>query len=163
MSAGLSVFAWFGSLAFYLLLAGQVSWAECAAGLSVATAIAVFAVVQHAGQRQRLQLRAPWRHVVFTPLGALLTDSARVGAVLARAVLRRPAGATGIVTRQPFRPGGEEPKEAGRRAIVTLGSSLAPNGFVLDLAPSMLPETKELLIMHRLAPVNASQDTEWPL
>lgn len=159
----LSLSVLFCSLALYFLLAGQMSWSELGAGLPVAIAIAAFAIVQHNGQQRRFQLRAPWRHVLVTPLIALVTDSVKVGAVLAQAIARRPQGAVGDAAPQPFRPGGEQPIDAGRRAVVTLGSSLAPNGFVMDVAPSLLLGAEEEVIMHRLVPGMPNLDMEWPV
>ena len=89
---------------------------------------------------------------------ALATDTARVGVVLLRAILRRPQGAVGAVVRQPFAGGGETARDAGRRGLVTLLASLAPNGFVLHV-----PGDDDALVLHRLARAPLSRDQAWPV
>ena len=75
---------------------------------------------------------------------------------MSAALLRRPAGAAGQIVELPFRHG--DARDAGRRAIVTLGASLAPNGFVLRM-----PAERDVMVMHRLVPAGQSADAEWPV
>lgn len=152
---GMPVFA--VSAGVYLLLAGQLSGTELLTAGIVAVAFTLLAVVLRL--RHDRQVRLPWppARALLHPLASLLLDSGRVGLMLLRAILRGPAGVSGTVSQQPFRRGGRDPRDAGRRALVILGTSLAPNGFVLDLPPD-----EENLLMHRLAPAASSRDKEWP-
>lgn len=146
---------WLLLAGLYALFAGEVSLSEAIAGL-LATGIALaYAAFLHRSRSRRISVRGLPFRVVFAPLGALLPDAWRVGRVLARAVLRRPAGAAGTLSRPPFREGGREAREAGRRGLVTLGLSLAPNGYVVNIEA-------DALILHRLAPAAPSPDREWP-
>lgn len=147
--------AWVALAGFYLLFAGQISVTEIIAGVPATLACAGFAVLLHGAQSRRLRLRAPWPRMVLMPLAALLPDVAKVGGVLVRALWRRPSGTVGVVSRQPFRHGGDG--DAGRRALSTLGLSLAPNGYVLTI-----PDGQDAMVLHRLAPAAADPDPEWP-
>ena len=69
----------------------------------------------------------------------------------------------GSIARQPFRPGGPDSADAGRRALASLAASFAPNGFVLDVAPSVLRADESALLMHYLVPKTPSTDVEWPV
>ncbi len=140
----------------YLLFAGTVSATEIGAGLVATALVTALATVQHRGRTHRLRLVPPAR-VLLRPLWGVVADSGRVGTVLARAVLRRPAGQVGQVVRQAFRQGGETPADAGRRGMVVLAASLAPNGYALHI-----PAGEDAMVMHRLAPVPPSPDREWP-
>ncbi len=141
---------------FYLLFAGTVSATEVGAGLAATAMVTAFATVVHRGRTRRLRL-VPQARLLLRPLWGVVADSGRVGIVLARAVLRRPAGQAGQVVRQAFRQGGETPADAGRRGMVVLAASLAPNGYVLHI-----PAGEDAMVMHRLAPVPPSPDREWP-
>jgi len=141
----------------YFLFAGQVSSTELIAGTPVTIAAAGFAVLLHRTGSRCLRLRAPWLHVVGQTLGALYPDAVRVGRVLLQAVLHRPDGPLGMVTLQPFRVGGHGAVDAGCRAVVTLGSSLAPNGYVLRVL-----DGEDALAMHRLAPAAPDRDRKRP-
>jgi hypothetical protein len=101
--------------------------------------------------------QVPWHRVVLRPLAALLPDAARVGRVLVRAVLHGPQSARGAWTWQDFRHGSDDAADAARRALVTLGASFAPNAYVLQL-----PDTRDAILLHRLAERAASPDREWP-
>jgi len=149
--------AFLAAAGFYLLLAGSLSRNELITAGVVAAAFAILVVVLRLRQETRLGLPIPPLTAMLRPILALLTDSGRVGAVLLRVVARRPEGGYGTITPQPFRPGGSTPEDAGRRGLVTLGSSLAPNGYVLEWSPS-----QDALLMHRLAAVSSSENTEWP-
>ena len=147
------------ALILYTVFAGDVSWTEAYAGIPAAAAIAAFVAVQHRGADRPLRLRPPLR-ILFGPIGALVTDTARVGAALLRALV---SPVEGRVERLRFTPGGQTPGDAGRRAAVTLAASLTPNGFVLDLAPSALLHEEPVLLLHRLTPAKTPTDTDWPV
>lgn len=157
MDGLVTVAVWCALAGLYLLFAGTVSATEIGAGLVLVTLTTLFMAVVHADRRRRLSL-VPVARVAWRPLLGLVTDSARVAGVLLRVLWRRPADAAGEVARQPFRQGGRDPRDAGRRGMVTLSASLAPNGYVLHM-----PEGEDVLVMHRLAKVPPSLDPEWPV
>ncbi len=126
--------------------------------MPVATLTTAFALLLHRARSRHLGLHAPWPRIIFRPLGALFPDAIRVGAVLLSALWRRPLGPVGVITKQPFRRGDDSTGDAGRRGMVTLGASLAPNGYVLHV-----PSGQDALIMHRLAATAPRPDREWPV
>jgi hypothetical protein len=154
-----AIVVWIVLAGFYFLLAGQVSLTEAIAGLPSAAVAAGFVLALRRTETHRLRLAAPWLRVIGKPLASVFPDAFRVGRVLLGVLWRRPAGPVGVVTRQPFRHGGDDdPRSAGRRALVTLGTSFAPNGYVLSS-----PAEMDALVLHRLVPVPQSPDRDWPL
>ena len=147
---------WCVLAAFYLLFAGEVSRSEVLAGAPAAGAAACFTLLQ-ARRERRLVLPLPRLRFIGRSLAGLVTDTARVGWRLLVAVWRRPAGQAGLIARQRFRPGDDNATDAGRRALVTLGLSIAPNGFAVGLAPG-----EDALLVHRLVAVPADADRDWP-
>ena len=142
----------------YLLLAGALSSTELLTAVPVAMAFTGLTILLRL--RRDRHVSPPWPPVraCLHALASLLLDSGRVGRALMRALLHGPADAAGTVTPQPFHVGGRrDPSDAGRRGLVILGTSLAPNGFVLGLSPD-----EKNLLLHRLVPVEPSRDTEWP-
>jgi hypothetical protein len=150
--------AWIVLAAFYLFLAGQFSTTEVIAGAPAATMVAAFAALLHRARTRHLRLHAPWPLAIGRPLASLFPDAFRVGAILLSALWRRPAGSAGLITTQPFRRGDDSADDAGRRGLVTLGASLAPNRYVLGLR-----DDQDALVMHCLAPAPPRPDREWPL
>ena len=114
----------------YLALAGSPSVAEyVTAAIVGATGLTVVSLVRVQGPRH-FSLRAPWLAIAARMLLALLRDSVRVGAVLARALLTRQTGRLVCETAGVDRYPGET--RAARRAIAVLQESFAPNTFVVD-------------------------------
>lgn len=158
--AGDALFAitvWIVLTCFYLLFAGQASVSEMIAGVPAAALATCIALLLRRARSRPLRLRAPWPRVVGRPLASLFPDAVRVGRVLLAALRRRPDGPVGMSSRQPFRHGDDDAADAGRRGLVTLGISLAPNGYVLSI-----PDGQDVLLMHRLVPSAPDSDTEWP-
>lgn len=151
---------WLGFFPLYLLLAGQPSWQEAAAGVVLA-AVAALAVTMtcRAGS---LHFQPHWRwlcHFRRLP-GQVLTDCAIVAAALGRALFRREQ-IEGVFRTIPFDPGGDDPESAARRALVMAGVCLAPNTYVV----AMDRERGELLL-HQLTPSAqppGGSNREWPL
>ena len=143
------VSAWVVLLGLYILFAGTVSVTELIAGLVAVTVTAGLLVALRHEPRRSVRARPPVRIVLHSTL-AVFADSWHVAWVLLRAILRQ-------VVRQPFRQGGDDAREAGRRGIVVLAASLAPNGYVLHI-----PNKENALVLHRLAPAPATGDREWP-
>ena len=153
-----AVFA--ASFGFYMLLAGSLTWTEAVAGLGSAAAVAAYAVIQRREQERRLALRLPPVRALASTAKSLVTDTARVGLALVRALAGGPR--RGEAEWQRFHPGGRSPAETGRRALVTLLTSAAPNGFVIDIRPSAAPEAEHALLLHRLAPARPLSGRDWP-
>jgi len=148
---------WCVLFALYLLFAGTIDATEIGTGLVVATLATAFMQFVRVGRQRDLQLLPPIR-VLWRPVLGVLTDSVRVGGVLLRVVWRRPDGQVGTIARQPFRQGGQTAGDAGRRGMMTLSASLAPNGYVLHI-----PDGENVVLMHRLASVPLNHDHEWPV
>lgn len=148
---------WCVLFALYLLFAGTIDATEIGTGVVVATLATAFMQFVHVGRQRDLQLLPPIR-VLWRPVLGLVTDSVRVSGMLFRVLWRRPSEQAGTVVRQPFRQGGETARDAGRRGMMTLSASLAPNGYVLHI-----PDGENVVLMHRLAPVPLSRDHEWPV
>jgi hypothetical protein len=152
------IVVWVVLTGFYFLFAGTLSLSEMIGGLPTAAVATGFALVLRRAETHRLCLKAPWLRVIGKPLGSVGPDAFRVGRVLLGTLWHRPAGPLGVVTRQPFRHGGDDPRSAGRRALVALGTSFAPNGYVLSS-----PDDVDALVLHRLMPVPPVPDRDWPL
>ena len=151
------------SLAFYLILAGSLELSEIAAGTVVALVVATADFARRRCDFGRLRLHAAWARLLGRSLLAMLRDTATVAIALLRAAF---GGSTAIrsgIARQAFRPGDGEPRERGRRAVVTLLGSLAPNAIVVDAPPSPLLEDEPALLVHHLVPARPSPDREWPV
>ena len=158
--AGGALFAitvWIALTCFYLLFAGQASMSEMIAGVPSGAMATCFAVLLRQARSRPLRLQAPWPRVVGRPLVSLFPDAVWVRKVLLSVLWRRPGGAIGMVSHQPCRHGGNDAANAGRRGLVTLGLSLAPNGYVLSI-----PDHQDVLLMHRLVAAAPDPDAEWP-
>src|SRR5690242_5338235 len=96
--------AWLIFAALYLLLAGEVSATEIAAGLPLAILITAFLLLQRRIAARRISLRAVPK-AYGRPVAALLPDAVRVGKVILASLVHRPEQETGHLLRQPFNPG----------------------------------------------------------
>lgn len=145
--------AWVILFAFYLLFAGQASRAEaCAGALAALAGIGLQLFVRLRSQRS-MRLAAPWLTLAGRVGASLACDTMRVGGALARVILG--ADVRGRTRPQTFVPGGDAPEAAGRRALVVLAASMAPNGFVWREGSGLL--------VHRLVPTPPADDTQWPV
>lgn len=152
-----SAAAWLFGL--YILFAGKTGTAEIGAGI----ATALIAAVAHGYYVGRSELRFAFRPVwlLQVPLVAwsVVRDCAVVGLKLLRILLGLSRHRRGAIIRMSFESGGAHPEDALRRGLVILGSSLAPNGFVVGLGDG------ELLV-HRLARISSRhppRNRSWPL
>lgn len=146
-----------GLAACYFLFAGHFSIQELMAACFACSVALSFAGVVRRTTERRLECRHGGR-VCARLMPAIAAQAWGVAGVLSRAILRRPAGAVGTIRRQPFRHGGDEPTDAGRRALVTLARSVAPEEFVVDT-----PEHGGGLLVHTLSRSSPVKDTEWPV
>ncbi len=140
----------------YFLLAGEVSTSETLAGAVVVVLGSSYAVAL--GKGASLSMAMQWRAIpaLARATGTILPDTVRVGRVLLAVVLARRPGREGLVREQPFRYGGDDPEDAGRRGVVITALSLAPNGYVVGI-----DEGGDMLL-HRLAAAPPSGEREWP-
>lgn len=150
--------AWLVLAAFYWLLVGQVSVTEAVAGAIAVTVAVVFAALAEHCAEKRFDLHGPWGRLVAAPLRALVADTAVVTRVLLRAILRRPSGSVGAIYHQGFWVGDDADRDVGRRGLVTLAASLAPNGVVVRVQGQ-----EDALLLHRLVAAPPRADMEWPL
>lgn len=150
---GVAVFATLAGL--YLFLAGTVDAVELTAmaicaGAGTAMAIALEDVAK------RNYLLMPPPKAILRPLLALLPELLLVGRELVAAIVVGPSRQRGEFTRQPFEPGGDDPRAAARRALTVIGVSLAPRTFVVR------GELSDHLLTHGLPPKPPSPDRVWP-
>ncbi len=141
---------------FYLLFAGQASGAELGAGVISAALGAALGVFVRVRGEHRMKIEAPWARLAGRILTSLARDSVLVAGALARASAGR--AVSGRIRSQVFVWGGEQPTAFGRRAVVTLAASVAPNGFVLQPTPD-----RAALLIHRLVATPPEPDRQWPI
>lgn len=146
---------WLGGAASYMVLAGQFSGDEVAAGVILgALGAAWHAAVMHDGAR-RFAFERPALRTVGTALLGFPGATLRVGARLVLALVRPVAGRR---IEQPFHRGTvDDPRDRGRRAIVVLATSLAPDSYALNL-----PSAEETITFHAFTAAAPSRDPRWP-
>lgn len=149
---------WIVFFGLYLFFAAPVSSSELIAGAPSAAAITAFALLYRRSEETWMDLRAPWLRVILHSLGAIPGDVLRLGGAFLQSFWQEPRSQIGLPTHQPFRQGTDTAANATRRAMVVLGTSLAPNGYVL-----MMPQGSETLVLHRLVLTPAKPDREWPV
>jgi hypothetical protein len=143
---------WLMAVAVYILLAGEISATELAAGSSLAGLIVIFLILQRRVVRRRYSPAVPLKAFV-RPISALLPDAVRVGKILLASLFH--PGMTGHLLQQPFTEGTTTPEDVSRRAVAVLGISLAPNAFAIC-------QQKDALLLHCLHPRQATPDPKWP-
>lgn len=154
--------AWALMAGLYLVLAGTLSVSEgVAAALAGFLAALLSVAVRRTGERRFRFRGVPWPRLLVKPAQTLVSDTARVGAVLVRAVLRGPGvhdAPDGATARQNFARGGDDAQDAARRGLVTLAVSLTPNSYVLRIM-----DARDEMRLHRLAERKQSASRVWPL
>ena len=144
-----------GLSCLYVLFAGEVSGTEAVAGLVSVTASVVFAWVAQRAEKRHFRFRLGWLAVLARRPVALGWDTVLVGRCLLRSIWRP---VEGRLVRQDFEHGEASGEAGARRALVVLGVSLAPNGYVVRV-----PARGDFLLVHRLAPAALAADREWPV
>ncbi len=143
--------------ATYMVFAGQISESELLAALPASALAIVFTIAHRDNARRRFAMPAAAVPFALRSAIQILPDTVGVGWALTRVVFAGARASRGSVVEQPFRIGAASPQDAARRAVTTLGVSLAPNGYVLRVFAG-----DESLLIHRLVPVKVETDTEWP-
>lgn len=141
----------------YFLFAGEFSLHECLAAVLAWTATMSFSVRVRNSAGHGFKW-SHWAWVCGRTLASAPGESLAVTCVLYRILWRRPASAVGTMLRQPFRRGGGDAADAGRRALVTFARSLAPREFVVDI-----PDEGDWLCVHSLSASPPRKDRNWPL
>ena len=150
----LTLSTWAVLFALYLLFAGQATGSELCAGALVAMAGAALQIYLHRMGEHPLRLRAPWGRLAARTGMSLARDTLTLGRVLLHASIGRPA--RGLIQTQGFVVDGT--REAGRRAVVILAASIAPNGFVTKVVAA-----DQTLKLHRLVATPTREDRLWPV
>ena len=150
-----AVWVWLGGTAAYLVLAGQLSADEIAAGIVVGgLGVAWHAAVRRCS-RHGLTFERRAGLEVLQAIGGLPGAILRVGSRLATALVRDVEGHT---VEQPFHRGRlDDPRDAARRATVVLATSLAPDSYVLRL-----PIDEEIIVIHGISRKAPGTDPRWP-
>lgn len=147
---------WLGLAALYLGFAGSVETAEIMAAAATATCIVGLIFWCRHGRATALRTRTSWLHILPLVVRAVAIEAVVVGAALLRTLVRVRVRAQGEVLSQPFDPGDQSPRAAGRRAVAVLAASAAPDGYVLAIRENSL-------LLHRLVPRPTASDRRWPI
>lgn len=145
---------WVGAAALYLGFAGSAETAEIIAAAVTATFIVGFVFWCRHARATALRTQISWLHILPRVPRAVAIEAVVVGAALLRTLVRVPA--QGEVLSQPFNPGDQSPRAAGRRAVAVLAASAAPDGYVLTIR-------EDSLLLHRLVPRPTASDRRWPI
>lgn len=156
--------AWLGGIMAsgggYVVLSGSAALAQAVAGGFVA--IGSFALLARICRAADVDLRLPplWiARSLAAFAGQLLPDTWRVTQMLVGHFFgRQPL--CGHFRRMAFDAGGDNPADAGRRALVLVAISWTPNTYAIR----RLRKHGQLLI-HQLGrtPLASSQDPRWPI
>ncbi len=141
--------------ALYILFAGTLSVSEGAACVVAVAGAGFYLMLARRAEVPRFGFRAAWV-LVLPRLGwGLARDTMLVGHALVISIFRV---VRGELVSQRFTHGGESGVAGARRALVTLGVSLAPNGYVVRV-----PARGNFLLVHQLVPAPTKTDEEWPV
>lgn len=142
---------WGVSALGYLGLVGQLSTAEAGLALACGVAAALWATALRTAGVLHFRFEAAAAVAATRALARLPRAVAQVAEALVR-------GQGGRVVRQRFVHGRDQtPADAGRRAVVLLTTSLAPDKFALRF-----PLGRDQLELHSLVPLLAETDPRWP-
>ncbi len=147
---------WIVLAGFYLFLAGSGGTVEYIAMLFCCTLGTALAVGVSLVAREHFALR-PAPRAVLKPIAALLPDFFGVVRELVDVALHGAGRHRGDYVHQPFDFGANSPREAGRRAVTTIGVSLAPRTFVVRGE-----RADGTLLLHGFPPKPVSPDRQWP-
>jgi len=141
--------------ALYILFAGTLSVSEGSACVVAVAGAGFYLMLARRAKVPRFAFRAVWI-LVLPRLGwGLARDTMLVGRALVISIFRV---VRGELLSQRFTHGGESGAAGARRALVTLGVSLAPNGYVVRV-----PVRGNFLLVHQLVPAPMKTDEEWPV
>ena len=147
---------WIVLAGFYLFFAGSVDAVEITVMLVCCTLGAALAVGLSLVAQEHFALR-PAPRALFKPLAALLPEFFTVGRELFAVAIHGSHRHNGDYVHQPFDFGAATPREAGRRAVTTIGVSLAPRTFLVRGNRS-----DGTLLLHGFPAKPVSPDERWP-
>ena len=129
----------------WLLFSGNIQTQEviAAASAGLITGLSGYALRRRRGHRQ-YGLMLWIRHAPTLLLGALV-DSWTVTVALFHTIRGRPS--RGGFHRYTFRAMGDDPHEVARRVLVTIGTTLQPNTYVVGFN-----KQSEEILLHELVP-----------
>lgn len=150
-----AIFVWLAGAAAYMVLAGQFSLDEVVAAVILGGLGAGWHfAMMHDGAR-RFSFERPALRTIGSSLLGLPGATLRVGARLASALLHSVEGRR---IEHPFHRGtAADTRDRGRRAVVVLATSLAPDSYAIDM-----PVDEETISYHALTGANPSRDPRWP-
>jgi len=135
---------WVAMFAFYLALVDTRQHPELILGAIVAAAGASAAVAIRSARPLRASLALELLRALPAAIWSLVSQSALVlGFLVRRLVGRRQRGRFRTA---PFRGGGDEPRDVGRRALTEGLGSLGPNTIVVGI-----DRERDLIVVHQLA------------
>lgn len=150
-----AVWVWALGALSYMILAGQFSGDEVvAAGLLGVVAVLWHRALMGAGAG-RFAFDRQALAVLARAVGGLPSATVAVGGRLAAALIGPVAGTR--VAREFSNGRRDAPGEAGRRAVVVLAASLAPDAYVLRL-----PRDEDTILYHAITGREPSGDPRWP-
>ena len=132
--------------AIWLVLVDTTDRPEMIAG---AVAAALAATGSELVRRQRIvsmRVRPRWLVYSWRPLLRVPVDVGRLTVAVARQLIDRRAS-RGRFVALPFKFGGEDPTDHGRRALAEGLGSFAPNTYVVGVDPK-----RDLILVHQLVP-----------
>ena len=147
---------WLVLAGFYLFLAGSGGTVEYIAMVVCCTLGTALAVGLSLVAREHFILR-PVPRAVLKPIAAALPEFVTVGRELVAVALHGASRHVGDYVRQPYDFGAATPLDAGRRAVNTIGVSLAPRTFLIRGN-----RADGTLLLHGFPPKPASDDRRWP-
>lgn len=147
---------WFVLAGFYLFLAGSIGTVEVIAMLVCCTLGAALALGLSLVAREHFIVR-PAPRAIFRPLVALVPEFFTLGRELMSIAIHGAGRHQGGYVHQRYAFGAATPREAGRRAITTIGVSLAPRTFLVRAN-----RADGTLLLHGLPPKPTSSDEQWP-
>lgn len=150
-----AVWVWLLVAASYMVLAGQFSLDEVVTGALLGSFGAAWhAAVMRAGARCYAFDRHALREIAVAVAG-LPAATVKAGAWLARSLV---GPVVGRRVEQVFAAGRQDvPTEAGRRAVVVLATSLAPDSYVLRV-----PLDEDVISYHAITGKAPDGDPRWP-
>ncbi len=152
-----AVWVWLSGTAAYLVLAGQVSLDEVVAGVVLGGLGAVYHAANGRCSRHSFTFERRAGLEAFQAIRGLPGAILRVGSRLGTALMH---DVEGHMVEQPFHRGRlDDRRDGGRRAIVVLATSLAPDSYVLRL-----PLDEETIVIHAITdqPPGTGTDPQWP-
>ena len=139
----------------YLLLAGEVSRNEVVVAFALTSFATAWARLIRACTERHFSGRLDLGRALVRPLAHLPRATAQTGLVLGRVVWR--GGSPGRAGRARFSCGAkDDAREASRRALAIIGSSLAPDRFVVDVDCN-----NRTALLHDLVRSDREPDERW--